>query len=509
MKRHTTLPALVTVLLILCGSAARAQSSPRHQVRPEHDPLTFGIVEHAPGMDGVRIARDVTFKTVEGRSLGMDVYSPSDASKAKLLPVVIFVNGVGDAPGRPKLRTWGQYTSWPRLIAASGMIAVTFDTRAGDANAEDIRDAFAYVREKGRSMGIDPSRIGAWSCSANVRTALPLLMQPGAPFAVAAVVYYGSADVEQMRADLPVLLVRAGRDRPQQNEQIDRLTAQALAANAPWTVVNLPSSRHAFDVFDDTDESRAAIRKTVEFLGGRLEARPATTREPDEARQAAVHLMMGEWAEAAAAYASYVRRHPDDADALVFLGNAQVELKQFDEVAVNFKKAIAMDPTIGEAWALLGRIEADKKNYAAAIEDLSKAIALMPDDAEAHFQLGKVRLAQDDAPAAVVLLEKAVELAPGNGWAWNSLAFAYLAAKQPAKAASSFERVLPFAPKNPGLLYNAACAYALAGDAGKAIELLDRAVTEGFKDKAGLMSDPDLAGIRGDPRFTELVKKLG
>lgn len=133
----------------------------------------------------------------------------------------------------------------------------------------------------------------------------------------------------------------------------------------------------------------------------------------------------------------------------------------------------------------------------------------MPDNLETDFQLGKVRLAQQDVPGAIASLERAVELFPGNGWAWNSLAHAYLAAKQPAKAAGSFEHVLPFAPKNPTLLYNAACAYALAGDAGKAIDLLDRAVTEGYKDKTGMMADPDLAAVRGDPRFAEIVKRLG
>jgi len=170
--------------------------------------------------------------------------------------------------------------------------------------------------------------------------------------------------------------------------------------------------------------------------------------------------------------------------------------------------SLAIEPQIGEAWAMLGRIEADKKSYGPATEALNKALALMPDDGEAHYQLGKVRLAQQDAPGAITSLERAVALVPQNGWAWNSLAYAYLAAKQPAKAASSFERVLPFAPTNPTLLYNTACAHALAGNAAKAIELLDRAVTAGYKDKDGMMSDPDLAGVRSDPRFAEIVKKL-
>jgi len=118
-------------------------------------------------------------------------------------------------------------------------------------------------------------------------------------------------------------------------------------------------------------------------------------------------------------------------------------------------------------------------------------------------------LAQHRTAEAVTTLERAVEVAPGNGWAWHSLAYAYMESKQPAKAATSFERVLVYAPHNANLLYNTACAHALAGNKDKALEMLDRAVADGFKDKAGLTADPDLASIRSDPRYLEIVKKLG
>ena len=487
--------------------AALAQPAP-HRVRPEHDLNAYGVVETVPGMDRVRV-EELTYKTIAGNALQMNLYLPPGARKGGALPAVVFINGVGDFPGRPKLRTWGQYTSWPRLVAASGMVAITFDARGEDANAEDVRDAFSYVQGKAKDLGIDGAHIGAWACSANVRAALAVLMAADAPDVKAAVLYYGNGEVPAFRGDLPVLLVRAGKDRPQMNEMLDRLASQAVAANAPWTFVNLPGAHHAFDVLDQTDESRVAIRKTVAFLKDRLVPPPAPDRPPNEALEALSHFLPGEWAEAEASYARWVAKHPGDADALVFLGNAQIELKKTEEAAANLRKAIALDPGIGEAWAMLGRIEADKKSYPEAIAALDKAIVLMPEDGEAHFQLGKVRLAQNDPPAAIASLERAVTLSPGNGWAWNSLAYAYLAAKQPDKAASSFERVLPFAPRNPTLLYNTACAYSLAGNADKAIEMLDRAVTAGYKDKSGLTADPDLGSVRGDPRFAEILKKLG
>lgn len=491
------------------ASAALAQTNAPapHQIRPEHDLLAYGIVDTAPGASQVRV-ESVVYKAVPGRELRMDVYRPPKGSGAASLPVVVFVNGVGDWPNGKPVRTWGQYTSWGRFLAASGFVAVTFDARGDAENAEDVASAIAYLRDKGASMAIDPSRIALWACSANVRAALTYVMAAPPPPLRAAVLYYGAGDVTTVRADLPVQLVRAGRDRPNMNEMLDRLAAQAVAADAPWTLVNVPNGHHAFDVLDDTDESRAAIRGTVAFLRDRLTSQ-ATSAPPAGAREALAHSFAGEWAEAEASYARYIAAHPADADALVLLASAQAELHKNDEAEVNLLKALAIDPGIGQAWTILGRVEMDKKNYDGAVEALNKALAFQPDDGEARFQLGKALLAQHSTAAAIEQLETAVRLNPGNGWAWNSLAYAYLEAKQPAKAAESFERVLVYAPTNPTLLYNTACSYALAGNTDKAIDVLDRLIAGGYKDKAALMNDADLAGVRGDPRFAELVKRIG
>ncbi len=512
-RQRAVLLSLGCLLGTTCFSAPlRAQVGAPREVRPEHDLLSYEVVVTLPGMDKVRVVRDVTYKSADGLALQMDVTYPADApAGSRARPVVVFVNGVGDRPNAKKLRTWGQYTSWPRLVAASGFIGVSFDARGGDEDqlAEDVRDAFAFVRDKGPGMGMDVSRMAAWACSANVRAAVALLMQPGAPLVTSAVFYYGHGDVPSVRSDLPVLLVRAGKDRPQQNEGIDRLAAQAAAANAPWTVVNLPGAHHAFDVLDETDEARSAVRRTVAFLHDTLDPPPAPTHAPHDALAALAHSFAGEWAEAETAYASYVVKHPDDADAWTQLGTAQVELKKSAEASASLHHAIELDPRVGEAWSMLGKLAVEETDYDEAVRDLNKAVELMPEDGESRYQLGRAQLAQHRASEAIATLERAVELAPGNGWAWNSLAYAYLETKQPAKAAASFERVLPYAPKDSILLYNTACAYALAGSTDKAIEMLDRAITEGFDDKAGIAADPDLAAIRADPRFQKLVKRLG
>ena len=75
------------------------------------------------------------------------------------------------------------YVSWGRLIAASGLAAITYTA------SEPARDAHAilrHVRDHAGAFGIDERRIGVWACSGNVPTALSLLMDAEPPLACAA-----------------------------------------------------------------------------------------------------------------------------------------------------------------------------------------------------------------------------------------------------------------------------------------------------------------------------------
>lgn len=54
--------------------------------------------------------------------------------------------------------------------------------------------------------------------------------------------------------------------RPDLNQSIDQFTAAAAAAGVPVELLELPGAHHAFDILDDTDASRDAIRRVLSFL---------------------------------------------------------------------------------------------------------------------------------------------------------------------------------------------------------------------------------------------------
>ncbi len=134
---------------------------------------TKPVVYQIPGMDAVRIERDIRYHD----DLTMDLYRPPDSKPDARLPAVVFVLGYSDLGAEQifgcKLKEMECYVSWGKLVAASGMIGITYE------NHDPMRDLdalLAYIRENAATLGIDESRIGVWSCSGNVPRALGLLM---------------------------------------------------------------------------------------------------------------------------------------------------------------------------------------------------------------------------------------------------------------------------------------------------------------------------------------------
>jgi acetyl esterase/lipase len=64
----------------------------------------------------------------------------------------------------------------------------------------------------------------------------------------------------------PLLVVRAGRDAPELSAALDAFVQEAKGKGAPVTLVELPEAHHAFDLVDDVERSREAMRQTALFF---------------------------------------------------------------------------------------------------------------------------------------------------------------------------------------------------------------------------------------------------
>jgi AraC family transcriptional regulator len=261
-----------------------------NQKAPRGDIATKPVVYHIAGMDAVKIQRDIAYQTTDAGPLGMDLYRPPDSKATRRLPAVVFVMGYSDLGAEKifgcKFKEMEAYVSWAKLVAASGLAAVTY------LNHNPMRDLdalFQFIRENAETLGIDERRIGVWSCSGNVPRALDALMQKQ-DLKCAALCYGVMLDldgstgvaesasrfkfanptagksVRDLPPEVPLFIARAGRDEPGLNQAIDRFIEHALATNLPLTVANHPTGPHAFDVMHDSETSREIIRQILAFL---------------------------------------------------------------------------------------------------------------------------------------------------------------------------------------------------------------------------------------------------
>ncbi len=290
-------PILPTIFLAVLGaiaSTSAAQNNLPDDVRAMAKKVMMPVVLKVPGMDTVKVVENLKYTKSDDANVLMDIYIPPDLSENEKRPAVIFLHGGAKTDYTPK--DWGVYTSWGRLIAASGFVGVTFTHRLEYPNtslekaAADVRDAIKYVRENADKYHVDKDRVCLIAYSAG-GPLLTLAMRGDMPFVRCLVGFYAFMDIQQsdyrttekpetvksfspityLQNDAnkipPMFIARAGHDEvATMLDSIDRFVAEALSKDIALTLVNHPQGVHGFDNQNDDERSREIIRTAIEFI---------------------------------------------------------------------------------------------------------------------------------------------------------------------------------------------------------------------------------------------------
>ena len=471
-------PILWFVLSVSQGAASQATSS---QTTPQRSPFQstdWGVVYDVPGTAEVRVEKNLTFQRAGARELQLDVYLPPRATGP--LPAIVFANAVGDhLPDRVK--EWGTYRTWPRLVAALGFAGVSMDCD-GEHVPESLASAFAFLEREGARHGIDPTRMGVYAASANVGETSRFLLGPEAPRGVlAAVFYYGLPQVpETMRRDLPVLCVSAESDLARLREPVDALFTRVLAAGAPWTFEVATGMPHAFDVFSDTDASRRTIQRTLAFWRSFLEPVPQPGRSPSPERAILAAMFGNDEATTVRLLGEWIAAHPDEPAGYEARGTVLCRMRRTREARPDLEKALALGSDDAGVHGSYGMMLALEGKHAPAVEHMRRAIAGNWYSSEMYGALGHSQLVLGQNEAAVASYEEALRLG------------------------------IPPGPNTLGLAsYNLACGYARLGRKADALSSIERAVGEHFGTKREYESDADFATLREEERFLAALERLG
>lgn len=160
---------------------------------------------------------EVTYKSVAGRELKLDLYYPT-AKRSEPCPVVIFTHGGGWAAGNRYKAASGSFANvFGRLIQEGFAIApVTYRLAKKDRNVAirdcvvDCKDAIRYLAKNSQALGIDSTKICVMGDSAGGHIAQMLLLAapeqlPGDPTLegiryrmIGGVSWYGPCDFENL-----------------------------------------------------------------------------------------------------------------------------------------------------------------------------------------------------------------------------------------------------------------------------------------------------------------------
>ena len=157
------------------------------------------------------------------------------------------------------------------------------------------------------------------------------------------------------------------------------------------------------------------------------------------------------------------------------LGMAYLAAKKYDEAIEQEKNTIELNPKAAGAYWIRGMAYQQKKLFGEAIKDYRHALELSPEDQNYLAALGHVYASSGNTPAARNILDTLFAL-------------------------NKREHVSPFF---------IALVYTGLNDKEKALEWLQKAYEEKSGSVRYLKMEPRLQNLRNEPRYVELMKKIG
>jgi len=180
-----------------------------------------------------------------------------------------------------------------------------------------------------------------------------------------------------------------------------------------------------------------------------------------------------------------------------------------DEAAAMIKRARELDPLSSVIAVNVSRMYHLQNNYAASIENSLKIIELDPNFAPAYDYLALSYLKLGRNAEAIAAAEKGVDLSKRAGIALGDLGYVYAAVGKRAEASDKIKELEEKYTRKEAIGQYIAAVYVGLGDKDKAFEWLEKDFQARNGKLAEIRWQVQFESLRDDPRFKDLIQRLG
>jgi len=216
-----------------------------------------------------------------------------------------------------------------------------------------------------------------------------------------------------------------------------------------------------------------------------------------------------DWAGAEREFRRALALNPNDATLRHRYSRYLASLGRIEEALIEIKRARELDPLSLVIKANVGVIYYFGRQYDQAIEELRKVLEERPDFSTAHWGLGLAYEQKGMREQSLAEFEKAVTLSGRGTNAMASLGHAYAIWGKKREARKVLDELQGRAKKTNLSAYQIALVHLGLGERKQVMDALEKAFQERSTLLVYLKMDPRFDPLRSDPRFEDLLRRIG
>jgi TolB-like protein/DNA-binding winged helix-turn-helix (wHTH) protein/Flp pilus assembly protein TadD len=216
-----------------------------------------------------------------------------------------------------------------------------------------------------------------------------------------------------------------------------------------------------------------------------------------------------DWAGAENEYRKAIELNPNYPTAFHWYATQLMVMGRLDASLTQIKRAQQLDPLslgINKDFAV---ILLSARRYDEALEQCRKTLEIDPTFLVMSTYIAQAYELKQMYPEAIAELQRAYALMPHDSEISYGLALAYASAGMRDEAQAVLDRMSQPSSQSQFLPREAALLHARFGENDKAFEVLEQAYANHYFAVTQLNIDPRFDPLRSDPRYTDLLRRLG